>query len=205
LPSSPIESARPSSCAVWRRASASSSDAAHAAEPGGDDEPAAQRAAEALARERGERLVRALQDPLGPDVDPGPGGHLAVHHQPGRIELAERVPRGPLRHEVGVRDQHARGVRVGLEHADRLAGLHEQRFVVLEPRELGLDRVKARLVARCLADPAVDHEILRPLGDVRMQVVLQHPQRGLLPPAAGSHREVGHSAQATGRRPVVQR
>ena len=45
-----------------------------------------------LRADRGERLVGALQDPLGPDVDPGPGGHLAVHHQPGGVELAELVP-----------------------------------------------------------------------------------------------------------------
>src|SRR5215211_8776318 len=81
--------------------------AAHPAEAGGDDEPAAQRAAEPLARERRERLVRALQDPLGPDVDPGPGGHLAVHHQPGLLELAEHIPRRPLADEIRVRDQDA--------------------------------------------------------------------------------------------------
>ena len=43
----------------------------------------------------GERLVRALQDALGPDVDPRPGGHLAVHHQARPLELAEDAPRSP--------------------------------------------------------------------------------------------------------------
>ena len=103
--------------------------AAHAAEPGGHHEPAGERAAEALARDRRERLVGALQDPLGPDVDPGPGRHLAVHHQPGGVELAEVLPGRPLRHEVRVGDQHARRVRVRLEHRHRLARLHEQRLV----------------------------------------------------------------------------
>ena len=56
-----------------------------------------ERAAEVLPRRLGERLVRALQDPLGPDVDPGAGGHLAVHHQTRPLELAEVVPGRPAR------------------------------------------------------------------------------------------------------------
>ena len=67
-----------------------------------------ERAAEALRRALGERLVRALQDALGPDVDPRARGHLPVHREPGRLELAERVPVRPLRHEHRVRDQHPR-------------------------------------------------------------------------------------------------
>ena len=114
--------------------------AAHAAEPGGDDQAAAQRAAEALARDRGERLVGALQDPLAPDVDPGARGHLPVHHQPGRVELAELLPRRPVGDEVRVGDQHARGALVGLEHGHRLARLHEQRLVVAQRHQLAADR-----------------------------------------------------------------
>ena len=44
--------------------------AAHPAEAGGEGDPAPQRAAEMLAGQLGERLERALQDPLGADVDP---------------------------------------------------------------------------------------------------------------------------------------
>ena len=44
--------------------------AAHASAPGGDREGAGERAAEALGRDRGEGLVRALEDALGADVDP---------------------------------------------------------------------------------------------------------------------------------------
>ena len=160
--------------------------AAHAAEPGGDDQPPLQRAAEALAGDRRERLVGALEDPLGPDVDPGPGGHLAVHHQPGGVELAERLPVRPAADQVGVGDQHARGGLVRLEDGDRLARLHEQRLVVAEPLQLPLDRRQRGVVAGRLADPAVDDELLRLLGHVRVQVVLQHPQRGLLLPAAAA-------------------
>ena len=161
--------------------------AAHAAQPGRHHEPSAQRAAEAPAGDRRERLVGALEDALGPDVDPGPRGHLAVHHQPGGVELAERVPVRPVGHEVGVGDQHARRVRVGLEHAHRLARLHEQRLAVAQAHQLALDRLERGRVARRLADPAVDDEVLRALGDVRVQVVLEHPQRRLLDPAAAPH------------------
>ena len=162
--------------------------AAHPAEPCRDHEPALERAAEAQAPDRRERLVGALEDPLRADVDPRPRGHLAVHHQPGRVELPERLPVRPAPDEVGVGDQHARRRRVRLEHRDRLAGLHQQRLLVAEPHQLALDRVEARVVARGLADPAVDHELLGLLGHVRVQVVLQHPQGGLLLPPAAAQR-----------------
>ncbi len=70
--------------------------------------------------------------PCDADVDPGAGRHLAVHHQALPIELVEMVPVRPVRHEVGVGDQHARRVGMGAEDADRLARLHQQRLVVLE-------------------------------------------------------------------------
>jgi hypothetical protein len=44
--------------------------AAHAAEPGGEADAAAQGSAEALLRDGGERLVGALEYALGTDVDP---------------------------------------------------------------------------------------------------------------------------------------
>ncbi len=49
-----------------------------------------------------------------------------------RLEPAELLRRRPVRDEQGVRDQHTRGPLVGAEDADRLAGLHEQRLVVLQ-------------------------------------------------------------------------
>ena len=91
-----------------------------------------QRAAVAAARDLREALVGALHDALGADVDPRPGGHLPVHRQPEVLEAAELLPRRPLRHEVGVGDQHPRRPLVGAHHADRLARLHEQRLVALE-------------------------------------------------------------------------
>ena len=63
--------------------------AAHAPEAGGEHQAAGQRAAaEVLPRAGAERLVGALQDALGADVDPGAGRHLAVHRQPHRLVVA---------------------------------------------------------------------------------------------------------------------
>ena len=69
--------------------------ATHPAEARREHHPPAQRPAEVLARELRERLVGALEDPLGADVDPGPGGHLAVHHQALASRGPGRRPRWP--------------------------------------------------------------------------------------------------------------
>ena len=155
---------------------------AHPAQAAGERHRSSERAAEPLRRRLGERLVRALQDPLGPDVDPGARRHLPVHREPRVLELAERVPRRPLRHEHRVRDQHARRHLVRSEHTDRLAGLHEHRLVVRERPQRPHDRVERLPRTRRPAGPAVDHEILRSLGDVGVEVVHEHPHRGLLRP-----------------------
>jgi hypothetical protein len=158
--------------------------AAHAAEAGGQDPLALEVAAIMLAAHFGEGLVGALDDALGADVDPRAGGHLAVHHQALAIELVEHLPGRPFGHEVGVGDQHARRVLVGAEHADRLARLDEQGLVLLEPLERLDDLVEAFPVARGAADAAIDDQALRVLGDLVVEVVHQHPHRGLGGPAA---------------------
>ncbi len=156
---------------------------AHPAEPRGERDRPGERAVEAPPRDLGEALVRALHDPLAPDVDPGAGGHLAVHRQPEILEPAELVPRGPLRHEIRVRDQHARRPLVRAEHADRLAGLDQHRLVVAEAPKGAYQRVERLPRPRRTARAAVDHEVVGPLGHVRVEVVHQHPHRGLLRPA----------------------
>ncbi len=87
--------------------------AAHAAQPGGDRERARQGAAEVLAGALGERLVGALKDALGADVDPRAGGHLAVHGEAEPFQAPELVGGGPVRHQHRVGDQDAR--RVGVD------------------------------------------------------------------------------------------
>ena len=112
-----------------------------------------------LAAHLDEGLVGALHDALAADVDPRAGRHLAVHHQALAIELVEMLPGRPVRHEVGVGDQHARRIGMGAEHADRLAGLHQQRLVGFELAQRRDDAVEALPVARRTADAAIDHEL----------------------------------------------
>ena len=85
-------------------------------------------------RDGREGLVRPLEDALGADVDPRPRGHLAVHGEPGRLEVPELLPRRPLRHQQRVGDEHARRHLVGARHPDRLAALHQQGLVVARGR-----------------------------------------------------------------------
>ena len=151
--------------------------AAHAAEPGGQDPLALEVAAIVLAAGLDEGLVGALNDALRADVDPRAGRHLAVHHQALLIELVEFLPVRPVRHEVGVGDQHARRVRMRAEHADRLAGLHQQRLVLLQDFQRRDDPVEIVPGARGAADAAIDDELVRVLGDVGIEIVHQHPQR----------------------------
>ena len=70
--------------------------AAHAAEAGGEHEPAGEVAAVVLLAGGGERLVGALQDALRADVDPAAGRHLPVHRQAQGVEAAELVPVRPV-------------------------------------------------------------------------------------------------------------
>ena len=174
--------------------------AAHAAEAGGQRHGAAQAPAEVPARELRERLVRALEDPLGADVDPRPGGHLAVHRQALPLELAERVPVRPLADEVRVGDQDPRRPLVGPEHGDRLAGLDEERLVVAQPLELADDRVERLPAPGRAPGAAVDDEVVGVLGDLRVEVVHEHPQDGFLLPAAGLEGRAARRADGAGAR-----
>ncbi len=138
-----------------------------------------------LVSHREEGLVGALHDPLGADIDPRTRSHLAVHHQALLIELVEVLPVGPVRHQIGVGDQHPRRILVGLEHPDRLAGLHQQGLILLEPGQHLDDLIKAGPVAGGAANPAIDHQRLGMLGHLGIQIVHQHPQRRLGEPALG--------------------
>ena len=71
-------------------------------------------------------FVGALYDPLAADIDPRAGRHLPEHHEAFAVQFAKVFPGRPCRYEVGVGDQHTRGVFVCAKHADRFAGLHEQ-------------------------------------------------------------------------------
>ena len=179
--------------------------AAHAAASAGQR----QRAGEILATERAcdgrEGLVRALQDALRADVDPRSGGHLPVHREAELLEPAELGPRRPVAHEVRVRDQHARRPLVRAEHADRLAGLHEQRLVGLELVEGAHDRVVRLPAAGGLAGAAVDDEVFGVLGDLGVEVVHQHALGGLGAPALGGAHVAARGARRFELRRSVMR
>ena len=168
--------------------------AAHAAEPGGQDPLALEIAVIVLAARLDEGLVGALHDALRADVDPRAGRHLAVHHQALAIELVELVPGRPVRHEVGIGDQHARRVGMGAEHADRLARLDEQRLVVGKRLQRADDAVEIVPGPRRPADAAIDDQLVRILGDVRVEIVHQHAQRRLGLPGARVERRAARAA-----------
>ncbi len=86
----------------------------------------------ALARAGAEGLVGALQNPLGPDVDPASRRHLPEHGEAQRLEPSELLPRRPVRDEKRVRDEDPRRVRVRLRDSDGPARLHQERFVRFE-------------------------------------------------------------------------
>ena len=160
----------------------------HAAESPGQHDPPAQRSLKVSRRDGGKGLVRSLENPLCADVDPRPRGHLAVHDQPAPLEIAKHVPRREATHEIGVRDQHARGIRVCREHPHRLARLHEQRLVVFQHAQRPADRVERGPIPRRFARPAVHHEVVGSLRDLGVEVVHQHPQGSFLDPSLAGFR-----------------
>ncbi len=157
--------------------------ATHPAKARGQGGGALEGAVEVLARGLGEGLVGALDDSLGRDVDPGTGRHLAVHRQAGALQLAELLPGRPVGDQVGVGDQDSRRILRGAEDADRLAALDQERLVVLQPLELGDDGVEGFPAARRATGAAIDDEVVRVLGHLRIEVVHEHPERGFLLPA----------------------
>ena len=156
---------------------------AHPAGAAGERDGPGKRAVEPGGGDGGEAFIGALEDALGADVDPRPRSHLAVHDEPELLVAAELLERGPLRDEVGVGEEDSRRPLVGLHHADRLARLDEQRLVVLQGRKRTEDRIEARPVAGGLAVAAVHDELFRMFGHLRIEVVLDHAERGLLGPA----------------------
>jgi len=147
----------------------------HASQAGGEHEPALERFPAPLPGKGPERLIGALQDPLSADIDPGTGRHLTVHDEALASQLIEVLPSGPMRHEVGVGNQDARGIRMSLEDDHGFPRLDKKGLVflkVLERIQNGVERIPG---ARSLPPAAVDYEILRPLGDLRIEVILNHP------------------------------
>ena len=130
-----------------------------------------------LAARFGKRLIGALHNALGADVNPRPGGHLAIHRQTLFIQFVEMVPSCPMRHQIGIGDQHARSIFVGAKYAHRFARLHQQGFIIIQIAQGGDDFIKILPRARGAADAAIHHQFMRVFGHIGMQVVHQHPHR----------------------------
>ncbi|MNG91175.1 hypothetical protein D3C79_500820 [compost metagenome] len=159
--------------------------ATHATQPGGQHPAAFQAAVVMLAASFDEGLVSALHDALATDVNPAASGHLAIHRQALGIQFVKVFPGGPVRHQVGVGNQYARGVTVRFEHADRLAGLHQQGFVVFQGFEGGNDLVVTVPITGCAADTAINDQFVWIFSHFRIQVVHQHAQWRFGQPAFG--------------------
>mgnify|MGYP003667137359 CR=1 FL=1 len=144
---------------------------AHATQAAGHDQTSREVTSEVLVAGRDEGLVGPLQDPLGPNVDPGPSRHLPIHDQALGLELAELLPGRPARDEVRVRDQDPRRVLVGPKHAHGLAALDHQGLVGCQLLEAGHDRLVGRPRARGAPRAAIDHEVVGVLRDLRIEVV----------------------------------
>jgi hypothetical protein len=159
---------------------------AHSAHAAGEQEPAGERSGEMLAAGGGERFVGALQNALRADIDPTAGGHLAVHDEAELLEFAEVVPIRPVPDDIRVRDEHAGRVVVRAEYADGLAGLNEKRLVVSQVLQFAHDGMERGPVPSGFACAAVDHQVLRALAHLGVEVVHQHADGRFLAPSLGA-------------------
>src|SRR6478752_6618574 len=166
--------------------------AAHPAGAAGQREGAGQGAVEAFLGDGGERLVGALHDALRADVDPRAGGHLAVHGQAELLQPAELGPGGPVADQVRVGQDDPGRPLVGAHDADRPAGLDQHGLVGFQRGQRAHHRVEGAPVPGRLTGAAVHDEVVGALGVLRIEVVHQHPQRGLGGPGLrGQGRAVG--------------
>lgn len=145
--------------------------AAHAAKTAGQDPFALQVAVIVLAAGLDKGFIGALHDALRANVNPRTGRHLAVHRKAFLIQLVEMIPVRPMRHEVGIGDQHTRRILVGAEDADRLAGLHDEGFILVQVLQRRDDPVEIVPGARGAANAAINHQFVRPFGDIRIEIV----------------------------------
>ena len=130
-----------------------------------------------------ESFERSLHDSLAADVNPRARGHLAVHRQAKSLEAIEFGVVRPLADKVRIRDQNARRFIVGPKNANRFAGLHEKRFIVLEFAQRANNRVETLPSFARRGRSRRRRSVVRILGDLRIEIVHQHPQRGFLMPA----------------------
>ena len=102
-----------------------------------------------------------------------------------------------MRNEIGVGDQHARRVGMGAEYADRFAGLDQQGLVFVQTLQGFENLLEAGPVARRAADAAIDDQIVGALGHFRVEIVLDHAERGFDQPVAAAQLAAARRADRT--------
>src|SRR5690606_6740818 len=83
------------------------------------------------------------------------------------------------------------------EHAYRLARLHEQRLILVQCLEGSYDAVKIIPGPCSPSDTAIDHQLVRIFGYIRIKIVHQHPQRRFSSPEPGVQPVAARSANLT--------
>ena len=122
-------------------------------------------------------FVSSLYDALRANVDPGTGGHLAIHHQAFFIQFVEMFPVAPIWNKVGICDDYPWCSRMSFEDPHGFAALHQQCFISLQSRQCFHNFVIARPVSCSAADAAVDHQRFRMFCHLGVKVIHQHAQR----------------------------
>ena len=157
--------------------------AAHFPQSGSKNPFAAQGGPARLPRRGGKCFICALQNTLRANVNPASRRHLPIHDQPFSFPFIEIFLGSPVRHNVGVGNEDARGIGMGAENGNRLAALHEQRFIILKLAQRFKNGVKCIPIAGGAPPSAVDDEVFGVAGDFGVEVVLQHAVGGLLQPS----------------------
>ncbi len=100
----------------------------HAAEASSEHETPCKIRLPKLLGDPRENLVGALDDPLRPDVLPAARREPTPADEPAALEVVEHLFARPATHEVAVRHDHQRRLRVRAHQRNRTARLHDERL-----------------------------------------------------------------------------
>ena len=93
------------------------------------------------------------------------------------------IPVCPVRHDVGICNQHSWRIFMCSHNGNRFARLNHQCFIRIKVFQSGYDTVEVLPRARRSSDPTIDHQLVRVFRHVWVQVVHQHPHWRLGQPA----------------------
>ncbi|ABA50058.1 hypothetical protein BURPS1710b_2184 [Burkholderia pseudomallei 1710b] len=177
--------------------------AAHSAEAGRQDEAPAQIVAEVALGDAREDFIGALDHALRADVLPVARREAAPADQVAAFQFVEMLCLRPLADQVAVRHHDERCARMRAQQRDRLAGLDDERLVLVHCAQRAHDRVVRRPVARGAAERRVDDQLIGILAD--REDVFQKTQQRLLAPAFAAQRIAGRDFEGAVHRAVPLR